>query len=432
MVYPIFYLLVVTVGWGAGLCRGPFWAVLTYVFVYFNIPGHQWWAGSVPNLRWSFLSAGIVLASCVIHRDQLKEGMNAPLKALLLLLALMVCILPLAYNTDRSLERIYDYFRYVLFFYLVCRTLTTFEQYRWFVLALLFHCFYLAWLARHYFTGVRLDGVGLPDASDANMLAALVVLVLPFLVVFLFFGSRLEKVASLLFTPFILNMFAMTRSRGGFMGLLAAAGVFAWGARRDVSIKKLVLGFLVAVVVVLGIMDNGYVTRVTQLLGGEEKIGDQSAGRTEIWKYGLHMIKDYPLGCGGGGFSRLSTSYLPEHLIEKRVGRRASHNTYVLVVTEQGVMGLILYLVFILLLLKEARRARSTLHGITVMDKGLRNHMLAHSYALETGLVGFFTASIFIDRLYFECIYLVAALVPVLSAIAEAAQGPEGTEGVRP
>ncbi|VVS94003.1 O-antigen ligase family protein [Desulfoluna spongiiphila] len=432
MVYPIFYLLVVVVGWVAGLCRGPFWAVLTYVFVYFNIPSHQWWAASVPSLRWSFLSAGIVLVSCVIHKDQLKNGMNAPLKALIFLLVLMICIIPLAYNADRSLVRIYDFFRYVLFFYLMCRVIKTFAQYRWFVLAILFHCFFLSLLARHYFSGIRLDGVGLPDASDANMLAALVVLVLPFLVVFLFFGSRFEKVAAFLFTPFILNMFAMTRSRGGFLGLLVAAGVFAWGARRDVDIKKMVLGFVAAAVVVLGVMDKGYVTRVTRLFGGEENIEDQSAGRTDIWKYGLRMTKDYPLGCGGGGFSLLSTAYLPDHLIEKTVGRRASHNTYVLVVTEQGVLGLGIYLVFILLLFKGTRRARSSLHGITGMDKGLWNHMLAHTYALETGLAGFFTASIFIDRLYFECIYLIAALVPVLAAVAEAAQGTEGTEGVQP
>ncbi|VVS93996.1 hypothetical protein DBB_35680 [Desulfoluna spongiiphila] len=96
----------------------------------------------------------------------------------------------------------------------------------------------------------------------------------------------------------MLNMFAMTRSWGGFIGLLVAAGIFAWDARRDVGIKNLFLGFVVAAVVVLRDMHKGYVERVARLFGGEEEIESQSAGCTDIWKYGLRTIKDYPIGCG--------------------------------------------------------------------------------------------------------------------------------------
>jgi len=72
-----------------------------------------------------------------------------------------------------------------------------------------------------------------------------------------------------------------------------------------------------------------------------------SSGRMENWGYGIQMVKDHPLGAGGGAYKLLSTSYLPAYLIEHHVGSRASHNTYLLILTEQGIPGMVIFLLLL-------------------------------------------------------------------------------------
>jgi len=42
----------------------------------------------------------------------------------------------------------------------------------------------------------------------------------------------------------------------------------------------------------------------------------------------------------------------------------------------------------------------------------------AQTIAIQSGLAGFFTASFIVDRIYFEGVYLVSSMVPVLYNIS--------------
>ena len=87
-IYPLFFLAVFTFGTLAALAKDPLWGLLTYVYVYFNIPAHQWWGYQLPDLRWSLISAGVLLFSCFLHQDKLSTltwGENRPAKWLLAL-----------------------------------------------------------------------------------------------------------------------------------------------------------------------------------------------------------------------------------------------------------------------------------------------------------------------------------------------------------
>ena len=160
-------------------------------------------------------------------------------------------------------------------------------------------------------------------------------------------------------------------------------------------------------------MDQQFKDRMFNLTKGSAS--EQSAGRTEIWKYGIRIIGDYPFGTGGGGFQNLSTRYLPAHLIEESVGARASHNTYLCIFIEQGYLGLILYLCFIASLFIYLSKTKANISNV---DNESAIFVNAQTIAIQSGLAGFFTASFFVDRIYFEGVYLVSSMVPVLYNIS--------------
>ncbi|MCU7923843.1 MAG: O-antigen ligase family protein, partial [Candidatus Thiodiazotropha sp. (ex Dulcina madagascariensis)] len=81
----------------------------------------------------------------------------------------------------------------------------------------------------------------------------------------------------------------------------------------------------------------------------EDALNELSTGRVAIWMYGLEMAKDHPLGVGPEGFRELSRFYMPEENLTVHPGAeygvRAAHNSYLQVLVEQGVLGLIVYMI---------------------------------------------------------------------------------------
>ncbi len=83
----------------------------------------------------------------------------------------------------------------------------------------------------------------------------------------------------------------------------------------------------------LYLADTSFLERSKSIKTSIEK--DGGTGRFDIWKHGLEMAKDHPFGVGGGGFEYLSSQYMPPELLT-RGNVRASHNTYLLILVEQG------------------------------------------------------------------------------------------------
>lgn len=81
--------------------------------------------------------------------------------------------------------------------------------------------------------------------------------------------------------------------------------------------------------------------------------------RYQLWRAGLEMWSDNPIaGVGIGQFPAHLNDYLPG-LIPGRVGGLASHNMFVRVLSETGIVGFALFTTMILSGLRNLRRARS-------------------------------------------------------------------------
>ncbi|MCK4821685.1 O-antigen ligase family protein, partial [bacterium] len=176
------------------------------------------------------------------------------------------------------------------------------------------------------------------------------------------------------------------------------------------------------------LMDPVYIKRLMTLGQAKDTSISETKGGTRIlfWAAGLDMVKDHPLGTGGGGFQDLSPYYLPEELLGTSRGKtaRSSHNTYILVMVEQGPVGLAIFIGFIGSTFLLLHRARRKILNKYLSDKianvtKAHEHLFGQIVALESSIAGLLVGSIFVDRLYFEPLYWLCALASVLYYLTE-------------
>lgn len=405
------WLLLYTAGLGLSLLE-PFYALVAYLVDYYAHPPLRWWGRALPDLRWSLLAAGVLLFAYLLKgRSPLDSGIvrHGQTKWLLGYLAVASVVTLWAVDRSRSVVYLGDIAKLVLLYLLIVGTVRSRDQFRWFVLVMIIGAF--LWGLDAYADpkrkGARLYGIGGPDSDSDNSTAAHLITVLPFIGVYFLAGRRWERILSLVAAPFVVNTIILCNSRGATVGIAAAALaaiVLAKGKARWQVAALSVLGGLLA----LSLMDRQFIERQLTLLEYEE---DSSvSGRVVAWMGALRLMADYPLGVGGGGFDALSPVYLPE-LVESYGGEeRTAHNTYLLVGSDWGIPGLVLFIGFLGSTLR-------TLHGIRQRTSDRRIYL--ESFAIEVALVGFLTAAFFINRPYAEVLYWLSALAAALRNIAD-------------
>jgi len=145
---------------------------------------------------------------------------------------------------------------------------------------------------------------------------------------------------------FLLGVVAilLTGSRGGLLAMLVALAVIPWTmtqVRRSMRIAA-VLGMFVA-----GIAASVYVPARSfeRLATTESSISEgDMTGRWEIWKAGIAAVPARPLqGYGPAGW---------EMALSHRLGIKGPHNTYLAILVDEGLIGLTLFLVMLLIVLK--------------------------------------------------------------------------------
>jgi O-antigen ligase len=254
----------------------------------------------------------------------------------------------------------------------------------------------------------RLEGIGANDAYEANEFALLIVSVLPLILPFIFRGKKKEKIVCFFFLPFILNAFILCNSRGAaiaiFAGLLYATFIIADRLLR----KKIIIAAICVFPLFLYLTDSAYITRIQSLLNTgdameeQEELNTLSSGRTEIWRYGFQMVKDYPFGAGPNNFKKLARFYMPPEILSYKPdaehGTRAAHNTYLQIMVEQGYLGLMLWITLCVHTLLILKRSSSKLYR-----SGMSNTFLGHTaYGLNVSFICALIGGLTMSRVYYE------------------------------
>jgi putative inorganic carbon (hco3(-)) transporter len=227
--------------------------------------------------------------------------------------------------------------------------------------------------------------------NDPNDLGLALVIVIPFLLDMMLRGRYLLPVGSL---ALVTTAIYFTNSRGSVLAALAST--MAYFVFRYRSMKGLVLGFILAVpLLIFG------PSRMSQVTASEES----AHGRVDAWYQGYQMFKAHPFfGVGQGMF----TDYHPI----------TAHNSFVLVMAELGMVGTffftgIIYYAFFWVWQGYFRRPAMA----SAADAGL----ISATYASLSGLLA---AMFFLSRAYVLVPFIVLALATAVSRLCPDCQPP--------
>jgi O-antigen ligase len=127
----------------------------------------------------------------------------------------------------------------------------------------------------------------------------------------------------------------VTQSRGGFLGLLAAAGILTWKLGRRKRVKAaMVLLFFAGTFLVFA--PNNYGVRILSIFDTSLDPVGSSDQRTELLKRSILVTLRNPQGIGLGNFPTVGQ------------GSRQTHNSYTQVSSELGWLCFAAYLILLL------------------------------------------------------------------------------------
>jgi hypothetical protein len=206
-------------------------------------------------------------------------------------------------------------------------------------------------------------------------------------------------------------MMLMTGSRGAFVGL-AVGGVLAWyTCRQLLSIAKavpLLIGLValgIPLLVIVNMKFGGIITdRVIEML--QDPV-TRSGDRTAIWLQGVSRMMNHPVtlltGFGWDTYSVMGIFY-------------ATHNYYLLLWFELGIVGVLSYLVIMRGLVLTARSAAE------VAPAELRGYLLAFVFGIFFVSIAVFFSLLFKPWLYiWAYIGMTMRLAVIVSADAKSA-----------
>ncbi len=359
------------------LVRHPIFGLYAYLATFYIHPPSRWWGQLLPDLRWALLAAAVTAAALIVHRGRLRPDHPAWHTSLLaVLLAAFVLWLWVqnawALDSRLHLDATIQYTKYLLVFYFVYRLAETPERVRDMLFVHVLGCAYLALLARYadnYVDG-RLNGVGGPGIDDANSLGMFLGTGVAVAGMLALAEQGWRRAVAVVAGAVILNGLILTASRGAFLGVVAAALVVLLLKPRQY--RKLFWVFAaVGAIGAVSLMDQRFIDRmlsITAAVERTEEIDDSAESRWALKEAQLRMFAAHPFGAGHKGTAVLSPQYLDRKWLSTRPGEdesqaaRASHNTFLTLLVEQGVFGALFYLLLVLwgsragLLLRRASR----------------------------------------------------------------------------
>ena len=204
-----------------------------------------------------------------------------------------------------------------------------------------------AWLDSSMFDGIR--GRAVATLENPNMLGEYLILIIPIAAAMLIGrGEGLRRVSAFLCMGIMGVCLLLTWSRGAWLGLIGAAllFLFMWH-RRSVWV---VLAGLLSLPVLPAVLPASILSRITSI----GNMADSSTSyRVYIWRATVAMIRDNFLtgiGIGEGAWDRIYPRY-------SYMGIEAaphSHNLFLQIWLETGIVGILVFLAFLFLLYQAA------------------------------------------------------------------------------
>lgn len=189
---------------------------------------------------------------------------------------------------------------------------------------------------------LRLHG-STPLYRHPNSFAGMALGILPFLLYLFPIADKKIKIFFFVMFVFAVNIVIHTGSRTGYLAFLVMVGIYLYYTEH--RIKKVLA--IVAIIVAVGpILDMQYITRFRSIYA-EQKDGFEMTSREkriEIIQDAVKVFQQHPFGVGVAAFPSVR---------HRMFGRtQDTHNLYLEVATNLGVQGLIVFMGFVVVMMK--------------------------------------------------------------------------------
>lgn len=344
-------------------------------------------------------------------------------------LGVMLLSIPFSYWPGGSFTNATEFMKEVAVFILIVNIAASLSALARLTRMIIFCNVVLALLAvKDYLTGNllhrgRIEGLG-GLFNDPNDLAVCFVTALP-LIYWRLQSHPSPKDRFLLIGAMMLAVGGViaTQSRGGFLGLVAVAGLILMRSRRKVA--ALFLAAALGIVVVL-VSPQGAFERFSTITHYQ---GEENAQiRLAMWRAGLHMFADHPiLGVGTGVFSIAYGEDYRDPEFPYNTWWTA-HNTLIQVMAELGLAGLLVWVGMVISgfsILKKARlRLLSAARDVVIFEA------LELNSALSVSFVGFLVSSLFLSKAYDWILIILLAMITASFRMTEG-PSPDSAGAVR-
>lgn len=404
----------------------PRWGLFTYIGVFYLHPPMRWWGAGLPEFRWSLLAAIVTLLSLPNARlgaTATPWNSHTLSKAIIAYVVWMWIQIPWA--NPEHFEGLVLMTKYVVLFYLMYRLIRSEQDLLDFGFAHVMGCFYFGVLAFGATSQGRLENLGGPGVADSNTLGMHVTTGLMFAGSLILVDKGWRRWAVMAAVPFMANCILQTQSRGAFLGALSGGLVywyFAPGRHRKIIVA---LG-AISLSILLAYAPSGYWDRMSSIehaAKNDAEVDNSARSRYVVAAAQWRMFVDHPQGLGFDTTTYLSPYYLERQWLTE-FGGRASHNTLLTVLTDQGLPGIIIATVGIFAVLGLMRRLG---RGVSALKHPQLRSMLA---AICGSLTVAFIAGQFTNYLKAEiqlwCLALLLACLQIYQSLTAQTQATAG------
>jgi O-antigen ligase len=198
-----------------------------------------------------------------------------------------------------------------------------------------------------------------------------------------------------------------TYSRGGFLSLVFALGVLLALRRPSFFPLVLTLGLVLGL---LQFLPDTYTSRIASLFQlaptQNSQLTDPSLiGRTSENTTAWRMFLDHPLlGVGLGNFKDNYQNYSRELGLDQRRAPRNPASLYLELLSEQGIIGILIFILLLALIFREMRSAQ-----INFQLLGMNDYSFMGS-ALAAGFAGYMFSAIFKNSAYSNVFWVIVGI----------------------
>ena len=384
----VLFMIAFLAGCLMALVRSPIYGLLTYVGAFYLHPPSRWWgAGILHDIRWSLIAAAVTALALLLRRERtrgtpfLRQGVVWGIISFYCWILLQSIW---AIDATQQALLVEYYFKFFVTLFLIYKCVDSERNLQLFMWSHVLGCFYFGWIAYTSYTGGRFEDFGGPGLSEANA-AALTMVTGTLFAASLFLGGNWRKKGILAgLVTFIVNGIVTTISRSGFLAMAIGGVVYNFFAPARFS--RRVRQLSVVALVLFALLTNPlYWVRIQSIkYQGEQVEGvDTGGGRLEIMAAQLQMFQAHPFGCGHMCTEILSPAYMDPMFLSAGEGRRSSHNTFMSLLVDQGVVGGLFYalmLLWILISLRSlARKFRGSQSTLATLFPAIAGALIAMS-----------------------------------------------------